>query len=49
MREIKFRAWKKDTKEMYDIAYLNCGKIREDKNEIVMQFTGLKDKKVKGV
>lgn len=49
MREIKFRAWNKDCKEMVQMAELllinKFDKVlkTEDKNHIIMQFTGLVD------
>ena len=49
MREIKFRAWDKQRKEMLialdirEIPVLNCG-LGIDDNFELMQYTGLKDK-----
>lgn len=51
MRDIKFRAWSKDCKEMIQMAQLllvnRFDKIlkSEDKTHVIMEFTGLKDKK----
>jgi|SRR6185436_19008877 len=47
MRTIKFRAWDKGvSRMMYDVAYI--GKS-ETEMQIVMQFTGLKDKNGKEI
>lgn len=52
MREIKFRAWDKLSKRMIDdILHIkeqnhnNFGNVLKDSTKIVMQYTGLKDKK----
>ena len=46
MREIKFRAWDKDKKEMMFDFLLGSGHKNwiPDKNKILMQYSGLKDK-----
>ena len=59
MREIKFRAWDKDKKEMFFVQRLNCFLFNapskyEDgsgvpKNYEIMQYTGLKDKNGKEI
>ena len=46
-REIKFRAW--NGEEMYVIKYLDCEKCNLKDEDIVMQFTGLKDKNGKEI
>ena len=60
MREIKFRAWDKKGKEMFRLAmisFLDKGEIiltgrggsTDNKNAILMQYTGLKDKNGKEI
>ena len=46
MREIKFRAWNEDNKEMESDRILSCPSLSygEMKHLELMQFTGLKDK-----
>ena len=52
MREIKFRAWDEDIKQMlpnvqaaYDTGYAESfGEVLRTKTQHVMQFTGLKDR-----
>ena len=44
MREIKFRAWDKNTKKMDDVAILFPPVKSEHENIVFMQYTGLKDK-----
>lgn len=43
-REIKFRAYSKDTKEMLPFEAIMFPEWFEDENLEVMQFTGLRDK-----
>jgi hypothetical protein len=47
-REIKFRVWNKATEKMKDwdfiCKYSNLSKLLSLKHNVVMQFTGLKDK-----
>lgn len=49
MREIKFRAWDKDNKEM--TPYFKLGYVPElySDKDVVMQWTGLKDRNGKDV
>ena len=53
MREIRFRAWDKKTKSMFNNAYvdLNYGKLELQmvKDAILLQYTGLKDKNGKEI
>ena len=53
MREIRFRAWDKKTKSMFNNAYvdLNYGKLELQmvKDAILLQYTGLKDKQGKEI
>lgn len=54
MREIKFRAWNKVTKEMYNDAINNCKDsfdlvLKHPQIYKVMQYTGLKDKNGKEI
>ena len=57
MREIKFRAWDKKKKGMIETHQFMCGHFTEsclyncftDKDFILMQFTGLKDKNGKEI
>ena len=57
MREIKFRAWDKDSKSWVDDVLLTCNEygflyqnynkcefMGEDRDIVLMQYTGLKDK-----
>ena len=49
MREIKFRAWAKEAKEMSEIFYFNehvdvNDNFEDDTELMYMQYTGLKDK-----
>lgn len=48
MREIKFRAWGKLTKEMHSLGptekFTPEGELEPNKNKVYMQYTGLKDK-----
>lgn len=46
MREIKFRLWNKEYKEMYEPDYYDpIGSILKQRDsDILMQYTGLKDK-----
>jgi uncharacterized phage protein (TIGR01671 family) len=46
MREIKFRAWSKDTKSMWWDVF---GPMLQDDRYEVMQYTGLKDKNGKEI
>jgi len=49
MREIKFRAWDKHTKEIYnDVTYVKEGE-NETRPWVFMQYTGLKDKNGKEI
>ena len=48
-REIKFRVWDKDTKEMYYNINLFEEHSRQKAYSIVMQYTGLKDKNDKEI
>lgn len=46
-REIKFRAWEKDLKQMVEWPHLkicSMDDLETDDNRIFMQYTGLKDK-----
>ena len=43
-REIKFRAWNKRKKEMFQIDLYGECLLSQDKDEVVMQYTGLLDK-----
>lgn len=47
MREIKFRAYDTNSKEMYEIGRLDCPWTYDDIR--IMQFTGLKDKNGKEI
>lgn len=53
MREIKFRAWDKDKKELFNWSFTQDGLFPADlfnnDNYVVMQYTGLKDKNNKEV
>ena len=51
MREIKFRAWEKDKKEMLDWSFLETqqGSYFNSKHFVPMQYTGLKDKNGKEI
>ncbi len=44
MREIKFRAWDKDTKQMWTNIGMSLEKILNNPRFESMQYTGLKDK-----
>lgn len=47
MRPIKFRAWHPDTREMLtpqEMSGMTLGHLETDRNLVVMQYTGLKDK-----
>lgn len=46
MREIRFRAWKKEEKKMINIAIPSIFNMEDS---VMMQFTGLKDKKGKEI
>lgn len=48
MREIKFRAWDKEKKEMFNDIWID-GNFINMPEYIVMQFTGLKDKNGKEI
>lgn len=43
-REIKFRAWDEQQESMYPLRSVAVGELGTRENEIVMQYTGLKDK-----
>lgn len=49
MREIKFRAWATDTKEMLPFEEMMIPEWFEDETIKVMQYTGLKDKNGKEI
>ncbi len=60
MREIKFRAWGKENKEIYEPDLIYDGKSAElnkspdlqdvdSNNDVLMQYTGLKDKNGKEI
>jgi uncharacterized phage protein (TIGR01671 family) len=50
MREIKFRAWDKHKKEMYEVPDWDIGTVLNPQcNYIPMQFTGLYDKNGKEI
>ena len=44
MREIKFRGFFKDDKEMFNFKHLNLDNFYKSNNVELMQYTGLKDK-----
>ncbi|MFS0877994.1 YopX family protein [Solibacillus isronensis] len=44
MREIKFRAWDKDLKQMLNLFTMDGQRKQETEETILMQYTGLKDK-----
>ncbi len=44
MREIKFRAWDKDNKEMTDDIRVGERRMLLSDKDVLMQYTGLKDK-----
>ena len=44
MREIKFREWQHQDKMMYQIDLHNEALLSTNKHDILMQWTGLKDK-----
>ena len=44
MREIKFREWQHQDKMMYNIDLHNEALLSTNKHDVLMQWTGLKDK-----
>jgi len=44
MREVKFREWQHQEKKMYHIDLHNEALLSTNKHDVLMQWTGLKDK-----
>ncbi len=44
VREIKFREWRHSEKEMYQIDLHNEALFSIDENDVIMQYSGIKDR-----